>query len=54
MSIPLVTTGTVERYTLMGVRAVTTYFLPWIQAGLKELVERAAARRPWLKAPRNR
>jgi hypothetical protein len=27
----------------MGVRAVMTSFFPWIQAGAKELLERAAA-----------
>jgi 4-hydroxy-2-oxoheptanedioate aldolase len=39
----LVNTGNVERYTRLGVRAVMTSFFPWIQAGAKELVERAAA-----------
>jgi 4-hydroxy-2-oxoheptanedioate aldolase len=39
----LVNAGNVERYTRMGVRAVMTSFFPWIQAGLKELTERAAA-----------
>jgi len=27
----------------MGVRVVMTGFFPWIQAGMKELIERAAA-----------
>src|SRR5262249_30007389 len=39
----LVNNGNVERYTRMGVRAVMTSFFPWIQAGAKELMERAAA-----------
>jgi 4-hydroxy-2-oxoheptanedioate aldolase len=39
----LVNTANVERYTRMGVRAVMTSFFPWIQAGAKELLERAAA-----------
>jgi 4-hydroxy-2-oxoheptanedioate aldolase len=39
----LVNTANVERYTRLGVRAVMTSFFPWIQAGAKELVERAAA-----------
>ena len=39
----LVNAGNVERYTRMGVRAVMTSFFPWIQAGAKELMERAAA-----------
>jgi 4-hydroxy-2-oxoheptanedioate aldolase len=39
----LVNTGNVERYTRMGVRAVMTSFFPWIQAGAKDLLERAAA-----------
>ena len=38
----LVNTGNVEKYARMGVRAVMTSFFPWIQAGLKELNERAA------------
>jgi hypothetical protein len=41
----LVNTGNAERYTGMGVRALMTSFFPWIQAGVKELVERAAAGR---------
>src|SRR5256885_11455956 len=40
---PLVTVGNVERYTRLGVRVVMPSFLPWIQAGAKELIERAAA-----------
>jgi 4-hydroxy-2-oxoheptanedioate aldolase len=39
----LVNSGNVERYTRMGVRAVMTSFFPWIQAGAKDLIERAAA-----------
>jgi 2-keto-3-deoxy-L-rhamnonate aldolase RhmA len=32
----------VERYTRLGVRAVMAGFFPWIQAGARELLERAA------------
>jgi hypothetical protein len=39
----LVNVGNVERYTRLGVRVVMTSFFPWIQAGAKELIERAAA-----------
>jgi 4-hydroxy-2-oxoheptanedioate aldolase len=39
----LVNTGNVERYTKLGVRVVMTSFFPWIQAGAKELIDRAAA-----------
>src|SRR5262249_41388180 len=39
----LVSAANVERYTRMGVRAVMTSFFPWIQAGLRDLAERAAA-----------
>jgi 4-hydroxy-2-oxoheptanedioate aldolase len=39
----LVNAGNAERYTRMGVRVVMTGFFPWIQAGAKELIERAAA-----------
>jgi 4-hydroxy-2-oxoheptanedioate aldolase len=39
----LVDSGNVERYARMGVRVVMTSFFPWIQAGVKELIERAAA-----------
>ena len=39
----LVNAGNVERYTRLGVRLVMTSFFPWIQAGAKELIERAAA-----------
>jgi 2-keto-3-deoxy-L-rhamnonate aldolase RhmA len=39
----LVSTANVERYTRMGVRVVMTSFFPWIQAGTRELLERAAA-----------
>jgi 4-hydroxy-2-oxoheptanedioate aldolase len=41
----LVNAGNVERYTRMGVRAVMTSFMPWIDAGVRELVARAAAGR---------
>ena len=39
----LVDSGNVDRYTRLGVRAVMASFFPWIQAGAKELIERAAA-----------
>jgi 4-hydroxy-2-oxoheptanedioate aldolase len=39
----LVTAATVERYTRLGVRLVMTSFFPWIQAGVRELHERATA-----------
>jgi 4-hydroxy-2-oxoheptanedioate aldolase len=39
----LVTRENVERYTRMGVRVVFSVFFPWIQAGLTEVLERAAA-----------
>ncbi len=39
----LVNAGNVERYTRMGVRVVMTSFFPWIQAGAKDLMERAVA-----------
>src|SRR5262245_30699629 len=39
----LVNSGNVERYTRMGVRVVMTSFFPWLQAGMTELVQRAAA-----------
>ena len=39
----LVNTANVERYTRMGVRALMTSFVPWIQSGVKELQDRAAA-----------
>jgi len=38
----LVSNANVERYTKMGVRCLMTSFLPWIQAGAKELIDRAA------------
>ena len=38
----LVNSSNVERYTRLGVRAVMTSFFPWIQAGAKDLLERAA------------
>jgi len=37
----LVNTSNVEKYARMGVRVVMTSFFPWIQAGVKELNERA-------------
>jgi len=39
----LVTSSNVERYTKMGVRCIMSSFFPWIQAGAKELMDRAAA-----------
>jgi 4-hydroxy-2-oxoheptanedioate aldolase len=39
----LVNAGNAERYTRLGVRAVMTSFFPWIQAGAKDLMDRAAA-----------
>jgi 4-hydroxy-2-oxoheptanedioate aldolase len=39
----LVSAANVERYTKLGVRAVMTSFFPWIQAGAKDLLDRAAA-----------
>jgi 4-hydroxy-2-oxoheptanedioate aldolase len=39
----LVNTANVERYTRLGVRCIMTSFFPWIQAGARDLVERAAA-----------
>jgi 4-hydroxy-2-oxoheptanedioate aldolase len=39
----LVNTANVERYARMGVRALMTSFFPWIQSGVKDLAERAAA-----------
>jgi 4-hydroxy-2-oxoheptanedioate aldolase len=39
----LVNSGNVERYTRMGVRCLMTGFFPWIQAGMKDLIDRAAA-----------
>jgi len=39
----LVNAGNVERYTRMGVRVVMTSFFPWMQAGAKDLMDRAAA-----------
>jgi 4-hydroxy-2-oxoheptanedioate aldolase len=39
----LVNAGNVERYTRLGVRAVMASFFPWIQAGARDLIERAAA-----------
>ena len=39
----LVNSGNVERYTRLGVRCIMTSFFPWIQAGAKDLIDRAAA-----------
>jgi 2-keto-3-deoxy-L-rhamnonate aldolase RhmA len=39
----LVSAANVERYTRLGVRVVMTSFFPWIQAGAKDLMDRAAA-----------
>jgi len=39
----LVSSASVERYTKMGVRCIMTSFFPWIQAGAKDLMDRAAA-----------
>jgi 4-hydroxy-2-oxoheptanedioate aldolase len=39
----LVNASNVERYTRLGVRALMTSFFPWIQAGLTDLTQRAAA-----------
>jgi 4-hydroxy-2-oxoheptanedioate aldolase len=38
----LVNTANVERYTALGVRCVMTSFFPWIQAGARDLMDRAA------------
>ena len=39
----LVASSNVERYTRLGVRCIMTSFFPWIQAGAKDLMDRAAA-----------
>jgi 4-hydroxy-2-oxoheptanedioate aldolase len=39
----LVNAANVERYTRLGVRVVMTSFFPWIQAGARDLIDRAAA-----------
>jgi 4-hydroxy-2-oxoheptanedioate aldolase len=39
----LVSSANVERYTKLGVRVVMTSFFPWLQAGAKDLIDRAAA-----------
>src|SRR3989475_5426713 len=39
----LVSVDNIERYTKLGVRVVMTSFFPFIQAGTKEFMERAAA-----------
>jgi 2-keto-3-deoxy-L-rhamnonate aldolase RhmA len=39
----LVNSANVERYTKLGVRVVMTSFFPWLQAGAKDLIDRAAA-----------
>ena len=37
----LVNSENVERYTRLGVRAIMTSFYPWIQAGARDLMDRA-------------
>jgi 2-keto-3-deoxy-L-rhamnonate aldolase RhmA len=39
----LVSSENVEGYTRKGVRCIMTGFFPWIQAGAKDLMARAAA-----------
>jgi 2-keto-3-deoxy-L-rhamnonate aldolase RhmA len=39
----LVSAANVESYTRKGVRCIMTSFFPWIQAGAKDLMDRAAA-----------
>jgi 4-hydroxy-2-oxoheptanedioate aldolase len=39
----LVNAANVERYTRLGVRCIMASFFPWIQAGAKDLMDRAAA-----------
>jgi len=39
----LVSAANVERYTRLGVRCIMTGFFPWIQAGARDLMDRAAA-----------
>jgi 4-hydroxy-2-oxoheptanedioate aldolase len=39
----LVSSTNVERYTRLGVRCIMASFFPWIQAGAKDLMDRAAA-----------
>jgi len=39
----LVSAANVERYTRMGVRCIMTSFFPWIAAGARDLMDRAAA-----------
>ncbi|HME93718.1 MAG TPA: aldolase/citrate lyase family protein, partial [Methylomirabilota bacterium] len=39
----LVTSANVEAYTRKGVRCIMASFFPWIQAGTKDLMDRAAA-----------
>jgi 4-hydroxy-2-oxoheptanedioate aldolase len=38
----LVNAASVERYTRLGVRVVMTSFVPWIQSGARDLMDRAA------------
>ena len=38
-----VSSTNVERYTRLGVRCIMASFFPWIQAGAKDLMDRAAA-----------
>src|SRR5438552_2505197 len=39
----LLSSANVQRYPRMGVRAVMTSFFPWMQAGAKDLMDRAAS-----------
>jgi len=39
----LVSSTNAERYTRLGVRCIMASFFPWIQAGAKDLMDRAAA-----------
>jgi 4-hydroxy-2-oxoheptanedioate aldolase len=39
----LVNASNVERFTGLGVRVVMTGFFPWVQAGVTEFLQRAAA-----------
>src|SRR5262249_15837082 len=41
----LVNAANVERYARLGVRVMMTSFFPWVQAGLTDLLERAARAR---------
>ena len=39
----LVNAANVERYTRLGVRCIMASFVPWLQAGAQDLMDRAAA-----------